>query len=157
VQADGNLFIYAAGSGLPPWQESWPTGWTSTGNVIGASQPMYDTSQVGGGGAGSDGVTYANSLTTVWNGPGPNDGKELQDIQVVAIGIVVDGGWVDGPDGYLQQMLIDGITYSGITPGPDGIAFSENLTVPVPEPSTFALLGISGLVGLLAIVRRRRE
>jgi len=149
VQSDGNLFIYAAGLNNP-----WPSGWTSTGNVIGSSQPMYDTGQVGGNDWGS---TYADALDTVWYGPGPNYGKEIKDIQVLQIGVAVDGGW-DSDTDYLQQMLIDGITYQGVMPGPDGAAFSEFLTVPVPEPSTLMMLSLGALMGLsLTAARGRRR
>ena len=152
VQDDGHIFIMA-GSGTPPWQEDWPSGWTSTGNVIARSERLYETSQVGAGDSGTWGVTYADTLNTVW----PDTGQLLKDVQVLRIGVVLDGGWVDGPDGYWQQMLVDGITFEGTLPiTAGGAAFSEFLTVSVPEPSALTLLSI-GAIAILFKVRRLRS
>lgn len=83
---DGNLFIYI---GPYPNFIGCPMGWQSTGNLIGATDLRYDTSQVGG----TFYDTYAHALDLLGTMP------------VTGIYLVVDGGWaVPG-----QTILVDNL------------------------------------------------
>lgn len=153
-QEDGHLMVLW-GLGTPPWQDPFTGEWGSTGNIIGGTEPRFETGQIPGG--DNFGMTYAETLAIAG------------DFNVVAIGLSVDGGWAMGEDnGYVQQVVIDNILFEGVlndiavSPVSDsGLSmsfaaqsdhtFSEVLSV--PEPASAMVL----LAGLMSMGLRRRR
>lgn len=139
VQEDGHIFIYW-GSGAAPWVETPSYDWEATGNYVGDTAVRFETGQLPGG--TTAGTTYAETISL------------YGDLEVVAIGLAVDGGWFNynqsGGTQDVQQLLVDQIHFEGTTAG-GTVAFAETLVS--PEPTSLALL-VAG-AGLI-LVRRRR-
>ena len=83
---DGNVFVYFGP--FPNFTDCPLNSWQSTGNLIGATDLRFDTSQVGGTFYDS----YANALTLVG------------DKAVLGISLVVDSGWMGS-----QVVLVDNV------------------------------------------------
>lgn len=134
-------------------------GWVDTGNLNQYGQPIYDSQ-----------YTVSTSITSTVNvgdfsgDPVDGDGDGIWDSQAVAIDITdIVRGWLNGTANhglemfyanynqddvlYLSTMETDTAAYGNVTP------YLEVTVVPVP--AAVWLFG-SGLLGLVAIARRRR-
>jgi len=134
-------------------------GWVDTGNLNQYGQPIYDSQ-----------YTVSTSITSTVNvgdfsgDPVDGDGDGIWDTQAVAIDITdIVRGWLNGTANhglemfyanynqddvlYLSTMETDTAAYGNVTP------YLEVTVVPVP--AAVWLFG-SGLLGLVAIARRRR-
>ena len=155
-QEDGNLMIHLGGGGNPPWQGDPGAGWQTGAAIfdLASSTKQYETGQVGGNTLGH---TWADVQALI----NPYDGvTPIIDLNVVAIGFAVDGGWWQDADTIIEStdinsILVDTILFEGMT-GPSA-AFSEQVSFnpgpnPLPEPSSLALLAAGGML----LLRRRR-
>ena len=154
TQEDGNLFIHLGNGGVPPWQGDPGPGWQIGAAIfdLGSTVAQYETAQVGGDTLGD---TWADVQTLI----NPFDQvTPIIDLDVVAIGIAVDGGWAQDADSVVEptdinSLLVDSILFEGMAD--TGSAFSEQaFWSSAPEPSTL-LMGLCGLFSL-AWMRCRR-
>jgi hypothetical protein len=97
---DGSVFIYL---GTPPnFNNPAPTGWQDSGNLIGSTEPRFDSTQLGG----------------KWNGDYAATVAVIGNAGVVSIDLVVDGGWLFP----VQTVLVDDIRVNDFTLSAKGAA-----------------------------------
>jgi hypothetical protein len=89
-----NIFIYL---GTWPNFTDEPAGWESTGNLIGSEDLRFDTTQLGGPFYGD----YEDALDAAG------------DLEVVAVSLVVDSGWVF--ESGVQTVLVDNVRVNNVT------------------------------------------
>ena len=155
TQEDGHLFIHLGNGGVPPWQGDPGPDWQIGAAIFDSSSTIaqYDTGQVGGD---SGGDTWADVQTLV----NPFDGvTPIIDLDVLAIGIAVDGGWAQDSDSDVEptdisSILVDTILFEGTLPVSGGFTEPAAWSPLVPEPSTLLLLLAGGLVLLLRRQKR---
>src|SRR3954463_16645555 len=81
--------------------------------------------------------------------------------QPAGLALDVAGGkmyWADLNGHDIRRANLDGSGFQTLIPGqmnPVGIAFAEDLVVPVPEPSSWVLLCSGLFASLVALARRR--
>lgn len=98
--AEGGADAYAFAYVLQQWPSfnGGPANWTSTGNLVGATTGIWDTTQFGGPTGYTD---YAGALSLL-------SGKRILNIM-----LVVDGGWLHGwtpaPDAFTQVVWLNNV------------------------------------------------
>jgi hypothetical protein len=95
--------------GTPPQFDDDPAGWQNTGNLIGGTDLRWDLTHLGGPFYGS----YADAVDMIG------------DAQILEIDLIVDSGWLFGPDG-AQVIQFDNINLNGNTFNGNDIHYNDD-------------------------------
>lgn len=132
-ETSGASHLFALmGSNAHSFQDPFTGDWETTANFVGTPDASWEIDQLSNGGYPY--VSYDQALAHASNQSGQTIGDLVGNLRVMAISLVVDGGW-NMPVGTEQQILLDNVLIEGFTPD---VVPTDSLATASFDPQTDA-------------------